>query len=90
ENAATIAGMLEHADLLVTAWSGEELVGVARSVTDFHYCCYLSDLAVADEMQTRGIGKALIRHTLEALHQGCQADPACRPPGHRVLPQARL
>lgn len=71
-NAATIAGMLEHADLLITAWSGEELVGVARSVTDFHYCCYLSDLAVADEMQAKGIGKAMIRHTLEALHQGCK------------------
>ncbi|MGL5557075.1 MAG: GNAT family N-acetyltransferase, partial [Aeromonas veronii] len=42
----TLQGMLDHANLLITAWQGETLVGVARSVTDFHFCCYLSDLAV--------------------------------------------
>ena len=46
EDKKRVAAMLHHADLLVTAWDGARLVGVARSVTDFAYCCYLSDLAV--------------------------------------------
>jgi ribosomal protein S18 acetylase RimI-like enzyme len=63
-----IAGMLERADLLCTAWEGEQLVGVARSVTDFVYCCYLSDLAVDVTFQGRGIGTELIRLTQAQLH----------------------
>lgn len=63
-----IAAMLEHADLLVTAWAGETLIGVARSVTDFVYCCYLSDLAVDEAWQGRGVGTELIRRTQARLH----------------------
>ena len=63
-----VAAMLHHADLLVTAWDGELLVGVARSVTDFVYCCYLSDLAVDEQYQKQGIGVQLIEHTKQALH----------------------
>lgn len=48
EDRECIEGMLNHCDLLVTAWMGDRLVGVARSVTDFCYCCYLSDLAVSE------------------------------------------
>ena len=48
--------MLKNADLLVTAWDDDLLVGVARSVTDFSYCCYLSDLAVDVSYQKAGIG----------------------------------
>lgn len=66
-----MAQMLENADLLVTAWLGDDLVGVARSVTDFSYCCYLSDLAVDVYYQKAGIGKALIRHTQELLGPRC-------------------
>jgi len=62
-----IRAMLEHADLLCTAWDDSKLVGVARSVTDFEYCCYLSDLAVDEEYQRSGIGKELIRLTRSKL-----------------------
>jgi GNAT superfamily N-acetyltransferase len=62
-----IQAMLQHANLLCTAWDGEKLVGVARSVTDFEYCCYLSDLAVDENYQKRGIGKELIRLTRSRL-----------------------
>jgi ribosomal protein S18 acetylase RimI-like enzyme len=56
-----IAGMLRHADLIVTARTSDlQLIGVARSITDFHYCTYLSDLAVDIAFQRRGIGKQLI------------------------------
>ncbi|WP_035605159.1 GNAT family N-acetyltransferase [Haloferula sp. BvORR071] len=62
-----ITGMLQHANILCTAWDSEKLVGAARSVTDFHYCCYLSDLAVDVEYQKQGIGREMIRHTRTLL-----------------------
>ncbi|MCG8710663.1 GNAT family N-acetyltransferase [Brenneria sp. 4F2] len=69
---ATITGMLENATLLVSAWQGDTLVAVARSVTDFHFCCYLSDLAVSEDLQHRGIGKKLIQVTAQQLFSGCK------------------
>src|SRR4051794_156756 len=62
----TIRGMLKHADILVTARVEGRLVGIARAITDFSYCTYLSDLAVDEAFQRRGIGKKLIRRTHEA------------------------
>ena len=67
DDAACIEGMLKNGNLLVTAWDGEKLVGVARSVTDFAYCCYLSDLAVDEAYQHKGIGRELIRLTKSKL-----------------------
>jgi GNAT superfamily N-acetyltransferase len=58
--------MLRHADIVVTARVAGQLVGVARAVTDYSYCVYLSDLAVDSEYQGRGIGKELIRRTHES------------------------
>lgn len=60
-----IAGMLQHANLIATARDNGKLIGVSRSLTDFVYCTYLSDLAVDERYQKRGIGKALIRMTKE-------------------------
>jgi hypothetical protein len=65
---ARIEAMLTHANLLCTAWDGDLLIGVARSVTDFSFCCYLSDLAVDVAYQHRGIGVELIRRTQAQLH----------------------
>ena len=62
-----VAAMLMHANLICTAWDHSKLVGVARSLTDFEYCCYLSDLAVDEEYQRTGIGKGLIRLTQSRL-----------------------
>jgi ribosomal protein S18 acetylase RimI-like enzyme len=65
-DAAAVAGMLRHADLIVTARTFNGLlIGVARSITDFHYCTYLSDLAVDVSFQGRGIGRRLIDFTHE-------------------------
>ena len=61
-----IRGMLEHADLVVTARAEGLLVGVSRAITDFNYCTYLSDLAVDQTYQGRGIGRELIGRTHEA------------------------
>jgi predicted N-acetyltransferase YhbS len=55
--------MLRQADVIVTARDGTRLVGISRAVTDFCYCCYLSDLAVAAAYQRQGIGKRLVAET---------------------------
>jgi ribosomal protein S18 acetylase RimI-like enzyme len=65
-----IGTMLERADIIVTARASGVLVGVARSVTDFSYCCYLSDLAVDRQWQGRGIGTALMARTKAAATEG--------------------
>jgi GNAT superfamily N-acetyltransferase len=62
----TIRGMLDHADVIVTARVDGVLVGVSRAITDYAYCTYLSDLAVDEDYHRRGIGKELIRRTHEA------------------------
>jgi GNAT superfamily N-acetyltransferase len=67
DDSRCIAAMLQHANLLCTAWEDRTLVGVARSVTDFEYCCYLSDLAVDRRYQRSGIGRELIRLTQARL-----------------------
>lgn len=58
-----ITEMCKNANLIVTARLDGKLIGVARSVTDFVYCTYLSDLAVDKEYQKKGIGKRLIEET---------------------------
>ncbi len=68
----TLDAMLTNAALLATAWDGEVLVGLARSVTDFAYCCYISDLAVDEEHQRQGIGRQLIEATVQRLGPQCK------------------
>ncbi len=61
--------MLDHAQLLITAWSGDTLVGISRALTDYCYSTYLSDLAVDKAYQGLGIGTALLRITKECAPQ---------------------
>lgn len=56
-----IARMFATSNLVISAWANEVLVGVCRALTDYSYCCYLSDLAVDQAFQKQGIGKELIR-----------------------------
>ena len=62
--------MLRNANLVITAWDGELLVGISRSLTDFAYATYLSDLAVRESYQRQGIGKELVRRTKEESGPG--------------------
>lgn len=64
-----MAAMFRDSNLVITAWDGALLVGVSRSMTDFHYATYLSDLAVRLSHQRSGIGKELIRRTQAAAPQ---------------------
>ena len=58
-----IENMLKYGNLIVTARLDRQLIGVARSLSDFAFCTYLSDLAVDVAFQKQGIGKELIRQT---------------------------
>lgn len=64
---AAMADMLAHANLVVTAWDGDQLVGIARTLTDFSYVAYLADLAVSLAYQQQGIGRRLIAETAAQL-----------------------
>lgn len=59
--------MLANSDLIVTAWDGDRLVGVSRSITDWCWSCYLADLAVHSNYKKSGIGKKLIELTREKV-----------------------
>ena len=59
--------MLTHANLLIGAYADGRLVGLARALTDFSYCCYLSDLAVAKEYQRHGIGRELVARVKQRI-----------------------
>lgn len=63
DDKSRLAQMLENADIIVTARMREVIVGVSRAITDYSYCCYLSDLAVDKQYQHQGIGKRLIAET---------------------------
>ena len=67
----TFADMLANANLIITAWDQEKLVGIARTLTDFSYVAYLADLAVDEQYQKQGIGKQLIEETKSHLASEC-------------------
>jgi GNAT superfamily N-acetyltransferase len=56
-----MARMFCNANLVISAWDGQLVVGVARALSDYSYCTYLSDLAVRVSHQRSGIGTGLIR-----------------------------
>lgn len=59
--------MFDNSNLIVTAWDNDILVGVSRSITDWVWACYLSDLAVRDDYKKEGIGRQLIKLTKEKV-----------------------
>jgi predicted N-acetyltransferase YhbS len=70
DSVETFAAMLSNANLTISAWDSEKLVGISRSLTDFAYVAYLADLAVDEHYQRQGIGKQLIKETQGRLRPG--------------------
>lgn len=62
-----IKKMYQHANLVISAWDNDRLVGIARTLADFCYVCYLADLAVQEEYKGKGIGKELIKLTRDVV-----------------------
>ncbi len=81
--------MLAAANLVVSAWEAQRMVGVARSLTDWTYVTYLSDVAGRDSHQRTGIGRADRAHApgMRAGHAPRAAGRAC---GRRLLRAPRL
>jgi len=67
DDKARIQKMFDNSTLVVTAWDKDRLVGVCRCITDWVWCCYLSDLAVSPDYKKGGIGKRLIALTREKV-----------------------
>lgn len=72
DDRACMKGMISNSNLIVSAWENDQLIGIARSMTDYYYACYLSDLAVSKMHQKQGIGKQLQKRTREALGPQCK------------------
>jgi predicted N-acetyltransferase YhbS len=72
DDLACLQGMLDNSDIVATCLLGERLIGIARSVTDYHYSCYLSDLAVDRDFQSQGVGSRLISLTQSKLGPKCK------------------
>jgi len=55
--------MITNSNLVVSAWVDAQLVGLARTLTDFTFVGYMADLLVHEDHQRRGIGTRLIEET---------------------------
>lgn len=65
------AGMISNANLIISAWDNQRLVGIARALTDFVYVTYLADLAVDEAYQCQGIGKQLLEEVQARTQPEC-------------------
>jgi hypothetical protein len=71
--------MLSCANLIVTAWDDDRLVGISRAMTDFCYIAYLADIAVHRSYQNRDIEKVLILETQAQLAPSCMVITIAKP-----------
>jgi GNAT superfamily N-acetyltransferase len=60
QDLARIERMFANSNLVFSAWHENKLIGICRALTDFSYCCYLSDLAIIKTYQKHGVGRELI------------------------------
>ncbi len=87
ENVSVMEAMIRNANLIITAWDGDQLVGISRSLTDFAYVAYLADLAVHSDYQKMGIGTELISQTRAALEPTCMLTLLAAPKANDYYPK---
>lgn len=87
DDLARLETMLRNADIVMTARDEGRLVGVARAVTDFAYCCYLSDLAVDAAYQRRGVGRRLVAETHGRAGEGATLILVAAPAAEAYYPK---
>jgi ribosomal protein S18 acetylase RimI-like enzyme len=80
-------GMLKNASLTISAWHGDRIVGISRTLTDFTYVAYLADLAVDIDFQRQGIGKQLIEETKRRLGRECMIVLLAAPKANDYYPK---
>ena len=81
------AGMINNADIIITAWDGENLIGISRALTDYTYVTYLADLAVDENYQHQGIGKQLIEETQQRTEPQCMMVLLAAPKANDYYPK---
>jgi len=82
-----IQSMLDHGNILITAWHDTKLIGVSRAMSDFSFCTYLSDLAVDEAYQHQGIGKELVRLTHQTAGENCSLVLLAAPAAEKYYPK---
>jgi predicted N-acetyltransferase YhbS len=80
-------GMMKNSNLVISAWDGNQLIGIARSLTDFTYVAYVADLAVDLSYQRQGIGKKLIEETQQRLQSECMIVLLAAPKANDYYPK---
>ena len=62
DDVARLTQMLTTAGLVITARLAPDgpIIGVVRCITDFAWCCYVSELAVTQSAQGLGVGNGLL------------------------------
>lgn len=81
------AGMINNADIIITAWDGDNLIGISRALTDYTYVTYLADLAVDEHYQHQGIGKQLIEETQQRTEPQCMMVLLAAPKANDYYPK---
>lgn len=81
------AGMINNANLIISAWDDQRLVGIARALTDFVYVTYLADLAVDEAYQCRGIGKQLLDEVQKHTQPECMMVLLAAPQANDYYPK---
>lgn len=81
------AGMISNADIIITAWDGNNLIGIARALTDYTYVTYLADLAVDESYQHQGIGKTLLEETQKRTEPDCMMVLLASPKANDYYPK---
>lgn len=71
EDIERIQRMIDHSNILISAWSDGRMIGIARALTDYSYCCYLSDLAVNKDYQQHGVGRELVKQVQTKIGDEC-------------------
>lgn len=66
DDAERLRESFERSQLVLSAWEGDRLVGLARVLTDGYQVSYLCDLAVEPDLQGSGLGKRLIDAVLKS------------------------
>ncbi len=80
-------GMIANADIIISAWIDEQLVGISRALTDYTYVTYLADLAVDEDYQHQGIGKQLIAETQKRTQPECMMVLLAAPKANDYYPK---
>ncbi|HCH7937134.1 MULTISPECIES: GNAT family N-acetyltransferase [Providencia] len=66
-----LRSMIENANLLISVWLDQRFIAYIRAITDFSFCCYISEMIIHNDYQNNGIGTQLIQMIATELPTKC-------------------